>query len=161
LSFIQDLYARFRHIVHEVAKFGIVGASGALLQFVVQDTLHFKVGLGALTAEAIGISGGIVLTFFGNRHWTYADRRSHGREFISETLLFLVFCLLGLGIQLGLQAVVTYGLGYKDGLSYNLATAFGIGIATLFRLWAYRTFVFKAVQPSGQAMEQLQPESAL
>lgn len=160
MRFIRDLYSRFRHIVHEVAKFGIVGASGALLQFIVQDTLHFEVGMEALTAEAIGISGGIVLTFFGNRHWTYADRRSHGREFISETVLFLVFCLLGLGIQLGLQWFVTYGLGHKGGVAYNLATAFGIGIATIFRLWAYRTFVFKAVQPSGEAIEQLQPQTA-
>jgi putative flippase GtrA len=158
LSLIRDLYGRFRHIVHEVAKFGIVGASGALLQFIVQDTLHFELGMEALTAEAIGISGGIVLTFFGNRHWTYADRRSHGREFIWESVQFLVWCLLGLVIQLGLQWFVTYGLGHKSGLAYNLATALGIGIATVFRLWAYRTFVFKAVQPSSEAMEQLQPE---
>ena len=158
MSLIQDLYGRFRHVVHEVAKFGIVGASGALLQFVVQDTLHFELGMEALTAEAIGISGGIVLTFFGNRHWTYADRRSHGKEFIGESLQFLLWCLLGLVIQLGLQWIVTYGLGHKGGLAYNLATALGIGIATVFRLWAYRTFVFKSVQPSGEAMEQLQPE---
>jgi len=156
---LKDLYGRFRHLVHEVAKFGIVGASGALVQFLVQDTLHFKVGMGALTAEAIGIAGGMVVTFFGNRHWTYRDRRSHGREFIGESAQFLLWCLLGLGIQLGLQAVVTYGLGYKDGLSYNVATVFGIGIATVFRLWAYRTFVFKQVQPSAEAIEQLQPES--
>jgi putative flippase GtrA len=65
--------------------------------------------------------------------------------------------VLGLGIQLGLQAIVTYGLGLKDGLSYNLATVFGIGIATLFRLYAYRTFVFRATTPSGESMEQLEP----
>jgi putative flippase GtrA len=159
LSLIQDLYGRFRHLIHEVAKFGIVGASGALLQFIVQDTLHFKFGMEALTAEAIGIAGGMVLTFFGNRYWTYADRRSHGREFIGETVQFFVWCAAGLVIQLGLQWVVTYGMGHKGGVAYNLATALGIGIATIFRLWAYRTFVFKAVQPSGEAMEQLQPET--
>ena len=64
---------------------------------------------------------------------------------IRESVLFVVMCLIGLGIQLGLQAIVTYGLGYKDGASYNIATAFGIGIATLFRLFAYRTFVFRAL----------------
>jgi putative flippase GtrA len=159
LRLIQDLYSRFRDLVHEVAKFGIVGALGAALQFAVQDTLHFDMGMEALTAEAIGIAGGVILTFFGNRYWTYRDRRSHGREFIRETVQFLVWCLLGLGIQLGLQWVVTYGLGHKGGLAYNLATALGIGIATVFRLWAYRTFVFKAVQPSGEAIEQLEPES--
>jgi putative flippase GtrA len=131
-----------------------------VLQFTVQDSLHFGLGTEALSAEAVGIAGGIVVTFFGNRHWTYADRRSHGRDFFSETMQFLLWCLLGLGIQLGLQWVVTYGLGHKGGLAYNLATVFGIGFATIFRLWAYRTFVFKAVQPSAEAIEQLQPEAA-
>jgi putative flippase GtrA len=159
LRLIRDLYGRFGHLIHEVAKFGVVGASGALLQFTVQDSLHFGLGMEALTAEAIGIAGGMVLTFVGNRYWTYADRRSHGRELIWESFQFLVWCLLGLVIQLGLQWVVTYGLDAKSGLAYNLATALGIGIATVFRLWAYRTFVFKAVQPSAEAIEQLQPES--
>jgi putative flippase GtrA len=163
LKLIRDLYSRFRHLVHEVAKFGIVGALGAVLQFSVQDTLHFTFGVAALRAEFVGIMGGIVLTFLGNRYWTYRDRRSHGKEFFRESVLFFLMSALGLGIQLGLQAIVTYGLGHKDGLSYNLATAFGIGIATLFRLFAYRTFVFRATAPttpSGESMEQLEPETA-
>jgi putative flippase GtrA len=160
LNLIRDLYSRFRDLVHEVLKFGIVGGLGAILQFAIQDTLHFKMGMGALTAESIGIAAGIVVTFFGNRYWTYADRRSHGKEFIRETGQFLFWCLLGLGIQLGLQAIATYGLGYKSGLAYNAVTALGIGVATVFRLWAYRTFVFTAAEPSAEALEELQPETA-
>jgi putative flippase GtrA len=38
--------------------------------------------------------------------------------------------------------IAYYGLGYKDGLSYNIATVIGIGLATMFRLFAYRKFVF-------------------
>jgi putative flippase GtrA len=56
-------------------------------------------------------------------------------------------------------ALAFYGLGMQDGLSYNLATVVGIGIATLFRLFAYRTFVFRPA-PSGEAMEQLEPDLA-
>jgi len=160
LSLIRDLYSRFRILLHEVAKFGIVGAIGAIVQFSVQNPLHFKLGLGALTAEFIGIVGGIIVTFIGNRYWTYRDRRAQGRELARETLLFFAMSATGTGIQLGLQAIVTYGFGLKDGISYNLATAFGIGIATLFRLYAYRTFVFRGA-PSGAAMEQLEPETAL
>jgi putative flippase GtrA len=159
LNLIRDLYSRFRHLVHEVAKFGIVGASGAVLQFLVQDTLHFKLGVGALSAEFVGIIGGIILTFLGNRYWTYRDRRSHGRDSIRESVLFVVMSVIGLGIQLGLQAIVTYGLGRTDGISYNLATVFGIGIATVFRLYAYRTFVFRLPTPASGAAEQLEPET--
>lgn len=160
MSLIRDTYYRFRHLGPEGAKFCTVGAMGAILQFLIQDTLHFKLGAGALTAETIGIAAGMVLTFFGNRYWTYADKRSYGREFFRETSQFLLWCLLGLGVQLGLQAIATYSLGLKSGLAYNLVTAFGIGIATVFRFWAYRTFVFTAVQPSAEAVEQVQPEPA-
>ena len=99
-------------------------------------------GMGALTAQTWGTAAGIILTFFGNRYWTYADKRSHGKEFFRETWQFLLWAVIGWVIQEGLQAAVTYGLGWKSGLAYNAATAFGIGIATVFRFWAYRTFVF-------------------
>src|SRR5215469_13762306 len=151
LSLIRDLYSRFRMLLHEVAKFGIVGATGAVVQFGVQNPLHFKLGLGPLTAEFIGIIGGIIVTFLGNRYWTYRDRRAPGKHLARETALFFVMSGLGLGIQLGLQAIVTYGLNLTDGISYNVATAFGIGIATVFRLYTYRTFVFRGA-PSGAAM---------
>jgi putative flippase GtrA len=159
LSLIRDLYGRFAHIGAEGAKFCVVGGVGAIAQFAIQDTLHFHFGMEALTAETLGIAAGIVLTFFGNRHWTYADKRSHGKAFIRETGQFLLWCLLGLGIQLGLQALATYGLGFKSGLAYNVVTAFGIGVATIFRFWAYRTFVFIAAPPAvEEIIEELEPE---
>ena len=160
MSLIRDLYSRFRILLHEVAKFGIVGATGAVVQFSVQNPLHFELKIGALTAEFIGILGGIVVTFLGNRYWTYRERRAQGRELARETSLFFVMSGLGIGIQLGLQAIVTYGFDKTDGISYNVATAFGIGIATLFRLYTYRTFVFRPT-PSGAALEQLEAESVL
>lgn len=160
LSLIRDLYSRFAHIGVEGLKFCVVGGLGAILQFLIQDSLHFKMGVEALTAEAFGIAAGIVVTFFGNRYWTYAHKRSHGREFFRETALFLFWCLLGLGIQLGLQWIATYGLGLKNGIAYNLVTAFGIGVATIFRFWAYRTFVFTGGKglPVPVDAEQLQTE---
>ena len=157
MSLIRDLYSRFAHIGVEGGKFCVIGGLGAVVQFAIQDTLHFKFGMEALTAESIGIAAGMVLTFFGNRHWTYADRRSHGKGLFRETGQFLMWCLFGLGIQLGLQAVATYGLGFKSGLAYNVVTALGIGVATVFRFWAYRTFVFITVQPSADVAEELQP----
>jgi putative flippase GtrA len=162
LSLIRDLYSRFASIGAEGLKFCVVGGIGAILQFGVQNGLHFKMGVGPLSAETVGIAGGIVLTFFGNRYWTYADKRSHGKDFFRETWQFLFWCLVGLAIQLGLQAVVTYGLNLTDGISYNIATAFGIGIATVFRFWAYRTFVFTGGETVTLPVEaeMLEPERA-
>jgi len=160
LSLIRDLYSRFAHLGIEGFKFCVVGGFGAILQFGIQDSLHLKMGVGPLKAEFLGIAGGIVLTFFGNRYWTYRAKRSHGKEFFRETWQFFLWAGIGWVIQESLQAAVTYGLGLRDGWSYNIATAFGIGIATVFRFWAYRTFVFTAEPLPPVEAEQLEPEAA-
>jgi putative flippase GtrA len=158
LSPIRELYSRFRHLVHEIAKFGIIGALGAVIQFGVQDSLHFSLGMAALRALVCGYVAATCFTFVGNRYWTYKDRRGQSQGFARESVVFIVMNAIGIGIQLGLVALATYGLDMRDGLSYNLATVVGIGIATLFRLFAYRTFVFRTATPSGAALEQLEPE---
>ena len=130
MSLIRDLYSRFRHLVHEVAKFGIVGALGAVIQFGVQNPLHYTFGVGALTAVFCGYCAATCFTFAGNRYWTYKDRRGQSKGFAQESATFIVMNVIGIGIQEGLVALATYGLGLKDGFSYNAATIVGIGIAT-------------------------------
>jgi putative flippase GtrA len=159
LRLIRDLYNRFHPLVHELAKFGTVGALGAVVQFGVQNPLHLWYKVGALTALFAGYAAATAFTFAGNRYWTYRDRRSQSQGFARESVIFIVMNAIGLGIQAGMVALATYGLGLKDGFSYNAATVVGIGTATLFRLFAYRTFVFR-LTPSGEAMEQLEPEPA-
>jgi putative flippase GtrA len=158
LNLIRDLYSRFHDLIHEFIKFGLVGGLGSVVQLAIQNPLHLGLRMQYLLAEAIGIAAGIVVTFFGNRYWTYRDKRSHGREFFRETTQFLFWCLVGLVIQLGIQLGANSGLNFKSGLAYNVVTVFGIGVAMFFRWWAYRTFVFRAVQPSGEAVEALEPE---
>ena len=160
LNLIRDLYSRFRTLVHEVGKFGIVGATGAVIQFGVQNPLHYDFGVGALTAVFIGYVAATCVTFAGNRYWTYRHCRAESQGFARESAVFIVMNVIGIGIQEGLVALATYGLGWKDGFSYNAATVIGIGIATLFRLYSYRTFVFRVTTPSGEALEELEPEPA-
>jgi len=62
-------------------------------------------------------------------------------------------------IQVGVVALVHYGLGLTDALSYNLATIIGIGLGTLFRLYTYRKFVFLA-PPAVDPAETLEPASS-
>ena len=44
LSLIRDTYIRFQVLVHEVAKFGVVGAMGFVVQLGVQNALHSGAG---------------------------------------------------------------------------------------------------------------------
>jgi putative flippase GtrA len=151
LSLIRDYYLRFRLLVHEVAKFGVVGAAGFVVQLGVQNALHSGAHIGAITSLTIAYIVATVVTFVGNRYWTFKHRKGKGLR--HETILFVLLNLVGYGIQVGIVDVAYYGLGYKDGLSYNIATVIGIGLATLFRLFAYRTFVFnnhQAAEEPGQ-----------
>src|SRR5215472_15689828 len=50
LSLIRDIYIRFQVLIHEVAKFGVVGAVGFVVQLTVQNVLHSGFDVGALTA---------------------------------------------------------------------------------------------------------------
>jgi putative flippase GtrA len=140
LSLIRDTYIRFQVLVHEVAKFGVVGAAGFVVQLGAQNALHSGARLGPQTALVIAYIVATMVTFVGNRYWAFKHRK--GRGLRHESMVFVVLNCIGIVIQLGIVDIAFYGLGYKDGLSYNIATVIGIGFATLFRLYAYRKFVF-------------------
>lgn len=147
MSLIRDTYIRFQVLVHEVAKFGVVGAMGFVVQLGVQNALHSGANIGALTAVIIGYLIATVVTFLGNRYWAFKHRK--GRGLRHESMTFVGLNVVGIVIQVGIVAIANYGLGFKDGLSYNIASVIGIGLATLFRLYAYRKFVFLEHTPDG------------
>jgi putative flippase GtrA len=155
LSLIRDIYLRFQVLVHEVAKFGVVGAVGFVVQLGVQNVLHSGFGVGALTAVVMAYAVATVVTFVGNRHWAFKHRKGKGLG--QEGMLFVLLNVVGIFIQVGIVAFVHYGLNMTDSLSYNAATIVGIGIGTLFRLFTYRKFVFLA-QPDVVTAEALEPE---
>lgn len=143
VKYIRDIYARYAQKIHEIAKFGVVGGIGFLVQLGVTDGAHFGAGIGALTSIIIGYVVATVVTFLGNRHWAFKHRQGKGLQ--HETLLFVLLNCVGLGIQEAVVATVHYGLHLTDPLSYNLANIVGIGLGTLFRLWSYRKWVFLEV----------------
>jgi putative flippase GtrA len=149
LSLIRDYYYRFQILVHEVAKFGIVGIIGFVVQLGVQNGLHSGLKMGALTAVIIAYCVATVVTFVGNRYWAFKHRKGKGLR--TESITFILLNAVGIVIQVGVVDAVYDGLGFKDTLSYNIATVIGIGIATLFRLYSYRKFVFLAQPSSGEA----------
>ena len=154
LSLIRDTYIRFQVLVHEVAKFGIVGAIGFVVQLGVQNALYPHV-TGALTALVIGYAFATLVTFVGNRWWAFRHRRGSGLG--QEAAQFIVLNVVGIFIQVGIVDLVVHGMGHTDRLSYNIATIIGIGIGTMFRLFTYRRFVFRAPAAPASA-EQLEPE---
>jgi putative flippase GtrA len=143
VKYMRDVYARYALRIHEIAKFGVVGGVGFVVQLGVTDAVHLGLGVGALSAVVVGYVVATVVTFLGNRHWAFKHRRGKGLH--RETLTFILLNLVGLGIQEAVVATVHYGLHMTDPLSYNVANIAGIGLGTLFRLWSYRKWVFLEV----------------
>lgn len=158
---IQDTYARFRVLVHEVAKFGIVGGIGFVVQLGITNAMHYKFHIGAMTSVVIGYVIATVVTFVGNKYWAFKHRKG-SKSVGHEGLYFLALNGVGIVIQLGVVDLVRDGFGLKDALAYNVSIIFGIGLGTIFRLFTYRKWVFKAhPAPAGPPQaEQLEPEEA-
>lgn len=136
----SELYRRFRQLIHEGAKFLIVGGIGFVVVLAGSYALHFELGVGKFTSVTIATVVATVITFLGNRHWSFQHRQGAGAR--SETVLFFVLNGVGLLIQYASIFVVTDLLGLGGRLWYTIANLIGIGIGTLFRFWSYRKWIW-------------------
>ena len=158
MKLIRDLYARFQVLIHEVAKFGIVGSLAFVLTIVLFNVFHSVAGLGPIWATTLANALATVFAFVGNKFWAFRHRK--GSHWGRESLLFFLFNGIGILITDGVVALVHYGFGLTDNFSLNVANIIGIGLATLFRLYCYRRWVFLYADEDAPAAEQLEPETS-
>jgi putative flippase GtrA len=142
VALVRALYGRFQRLIHEAAKFGVVGAIAFVVTTVGTNLLHFQVGLGPLTSNVIATIVATFVSYGGNRYWTFRHRE--GSTVAREYVVFFVLNGMGLAIQLACIGIAYYPLGLTDKLSYNIALIIGIGLGTLFRFWSYRKWVWVA-----------------
>ncbi|WP_405882000.1 GtrA family protein [Streptomyces sp. NBC_01136] len=138
---------RFDHILREVAKFGAVGGAGLLVNLVTFNLVRQATGLQVVRASVVATIVAIIFNYIGFRYFTYRDRDRGGRT--KEMGLFVLFSAVGLVIENGVLYVATYTFGWDSPLQSNVFKFLGIGIATLFRFWSYRTWVFRTPSASG------------
>ena len=144
-------YGRARELVHEIAKFGIVGLIALVVDIGLFNLLRYAGGEGPyydrpLTAKVISVVVATTGSYFGNRFWTFRER---GRTtFARDYLLFFALNGVAMGIALVCLWFTHYALGLTSPLADNLsANVIGLGLGTLFRFWSYRRWVFPAVEP--------------
>ena len=144
MQIVRSLYVRFEHLLHEIAKFGIVGLVGFVIDFGLFNALSMPAGPLAhkvLTSKAISTTVATTFAYFANRHWTWRDRSRSGLA--REYVLFFVLNGIGLGIMELCLVISRYGMGLDTALSNNIsAYGFGMVLGTIFRFWAYRRWVF-------------------
>ncbi len=139
----RRLYERFRVLIHEAAKFGVVGLVGFIVSLGGADVLHFGAGMGKYTAIVIATVAATVVTFVGNRYWAFRHRERTGMG--RETVMFFVFNGIGLLIQLACVAIVQDGANLTgQALVQRRATWSVSALGTLFRFWSYRKWVWTA-----------------
>ncbi|SCE70807.1 GtrA family protein [Micromonospora chokoriensis] len=144
MRLVRLLPERWQKFIHEALKFGIVGGINTVINYAVFNALALTVFVnGQLKATVIATIVATITSYLMNRHWTYRDRpKSAVRR---EYVLFFLFNGAGLLIELGAVAAAKYGLGVHGLLALNVAKTVGVLLATLFRFWSYRTFVFQPV----------------
>ncbi len=148
MSVARALYERFRVLIHEFAKFGVIGITGVLITNGGVALLHNHFGVGPITATTASTIVATVVAYLGNRYWSFRHRERTGVG--RETLIFFVLNGVGLLIQDAVVGFNYYALGLRNKPAEFVALNLGIAVATVFRFWSYRKWVWLAPSPEGR-----------
>jgi len=125
----------------EVVRFAVIGLAAYLTDVAVFNLLLLGADVAPGWSKVLSSAVAIAVAFLGSRHYTWRDRRTDSpwREYGK----FLVFSVLAAGIQLACLLISHDVLGLESALADNVsANVIGMGLATVFRFWSFRTFVF-------------------
>jgi putative flippase GtrA len=151
VTFARAQYERLRQLISEFAKFAVIGVTGVFITNAVYGLLNLHLRVGPVTSATIATVIAAIATYLGNRYWSFRSRQRTGVA--REVIVFAVLNGVGLLIQ---DATVAFN-SYLLHLEHNSTAAFialnsGIALATLFRFWSYRRFVWVA-KPARQAAD--------
>lgn len=135
----------------ELAKFGTVGGLGFVVDLGLFNLLQYG-PLAALagkpiTAKIFSVSVAMVVTWLGNRLWTFSKQRTATR--VREFIGFVVVNVGGLAIGVLCLWISHYVLGFSSALADNIsANGVGLALGTAFRYFAYKYLVFTGSAPT-------------
>ncbi len=155
MSGVRRLYERFRLLIHEGAKFCIIGAIGVVVYNVVDNAL---LSIGWLKAATVAVIVTTITSYVANRYWSFRHRER--TTVPRETVMFFALNGAGLLIQWAVVGFTFYGLGETSKLSNFIANNIGIVLGTLFRFWSYRKWVWASPQPAPAGHEAIEPALA-
>lgn len=127
---MQDLFFKF-------LKFGIVGATGVVVDFGVTWLLKEQMRLNKYIANSMGFACAVISNYFLNRIWTFHSADPHmGMQFAK----FSGVALIGLGMN---NAIIYY-LSERRGVKFYTAKLIATGVVMLWNFGANYLFTFRA-----------------
>jgi len=136
---MKAFYGRFRDLISEAGRFAVVGLVGVVITDGGANLLRYDAGLDRFTAVAIATLAAVAVSFVASRYWTFPHRERTGLG--RETALFVAANAIGVAISEGCVWLAS-AFGWEGKVSYNVALAGGIALATLFRYWSYKKWVW-------------------
>jgi len=150
---LRLLPRRVQALVHEMAKFGTVGA----FNYVIDVSIFNALIVGPLdnrpiTAKTISTVIAATSSYFMNRHWTWRDRARSGLA--REYGLFIVLSAVGLAITLACLGFGEYVLNQDSWLARNFwGNVVGVAAGMVWRFWSFKRWVFLPAEPAPDADE--------
>lgn len=126
-----------------LVKFGIVGVSATVVHYIAAN-LAFNFSLfsqgekGELFCNIIGYISGFVISYLGNRYWSFSEQAS-GLSMKRSLSRFLLAWVLGFGVNQGLFYISSAIFGWP----FNLSITCGVIVAAVFTYLCNKYFVFK------------------
>ena len=152
MASIGALYGSVKHLIHEVAKFGIIGGLSYVVTIIANYAYLYFQKNDELTAYIVANVIATAVAYLGNRYWTYKDRDNAGDT--REMVLFVSINAVAIAIQAGITTLTYYVMhmdSHFDIFFSKFVLAIGIGMA--FRFFCYRTFIFPHAEPALAADE--------
>jgi putative flippase GtrA len=148
VTVVRGLYVRFQRLIHEAAKFGVVGIVGVFITNGGYALLHNTFGVGPVTSTTIATIVATAVSYVANRYWSFRHRER--TSVAREGVIFFILNGIGLLIQDAVVAFNYYILSNGNNKAAEfIALNAGIALATLFRFWSYRKWVW--VEPADGA----------
>ncbi len=137
-------------LILKFLKFGVVGASGMVVDFAVLILMRDEVGLPDLWANTVSFTTAATTNYFLNRIWTF---RSQDKQVGVEYLKFLGVSIIGLGINNGVLYLssLLWPEAYSSSITllgmnidvFYIFKLVAIAITTLWNFFGNMLFTFK------------------
>jgi len=130
--------------------FNSVGAIGIVVQMIVLFALTHCANVGYLVATVVAVESAVVHNFLWHERWTWADRITGDRSFLSR---FIAFHLANGVLSLGGNLILMRFFVGKLGMNFMCANALAIAICSLLNFLAGDRLVFRKSRPHLSAKE--------